>query len=175
MSADIPSRSAGQRTPPVDVDADWQIWLEVERADRAVASRHLRATMPGGAPQYVSPTAAAPGGDTGGIIAADRVREVASRGVLPARPDLAPSGMNSVAAASAQSVQRSANMGTARMARVVAVVCVLVAIGAMAAGKPVVALALAGGASWLALRRGHRLYDTAEYQTAERSIRDASR
>ena len=60
-------------------------------------------------------------------------------------------------------------------ARMVAVVCVLLAIGAAAAGKAVIALAFAGGASWFALRRGHRLEDTAEFRTAERSIRDASR
>jgi hypothetical protein len=64
---------------------------------------------------------------------------------------------------------------SSRTARMIAVVCVLGAIGAMAAGKAVVALALAGGASWFALRRAQRLHDTAEYRTAERSIRDASR
>lgn len=64
---------------------------------------------------------------------------------------------------------------SAKSARMVAVCCVLAAIAAVAAGKTILALALAGGASWLALRRAQRIGDTAEYHTAERYIRDGSR
>ena len=60
--------------------------------------------------------------------------------------------------------QRRSSSRTARMA---AVICVLAAIGAAAFAKPVAALALAGGASWLAMRRSHRLDLTAEYSTAD--------
>jgi hypothetical protein len=103
---------------------------------------------------------------TGGMRAIPDILELQSRGAGP-RYATGPVGWDAA--------PRSAHSHSSRTARMIAVVCVLGAIGAMAAGKAVVALALAGGASWFALRRAHRLQDTAEFRTAERSIRDASR
>jgi hypothetical protein len=79
-------------------------------------------------------------------------------------------------AAQTAAVRRAEAGGAgSRTAKVAAVGCVAAAMVAMGTGYPIIALPLAGGASWLAFRRVQRLNDTAEYRATARHAKTPSR